>query len=631
MIDSDPVQFEKANTVRRASSIFRWDGAHSGAYVLRSLALIVVDSLAWAAALTLAMVARFEFVYSRVDFGGLTNVIAIAVVAQLVWGLVAGLYPGRWRLASFLETGVVAAGGLLISAGLFSWVLHEDGIRRVPLSVTLASPALFMLFALGARFLVRLSRDLRSVSRHPRYKRALFFGAGEAGHEAVEALMRDPEAEIQPVAFLDDNPARSRLRVGGCRVVGNRNDIAETARRFDADTLVITMPSAPRAAVAEVARIARNEGLDVLILPRMARFLSPEAAVGSIRHLTFSDFLGRDPVRLDLAGMARFIEGRRVLITGAGGSIGSELAAAVRRFSPERLFLLDRDENGLHGIQLRLEGRAMLDTDDLIVANIREADRIREVFEQCTPDVVFHAAALKHVPLLERFPVEAVKTNILGTANVLQMAALVGVDRFVNISTDKAADPVNILGLTKRIGEMLTSSYTDSGMTALSVRFGNVLGSSGSVIPTFRAQIARGGPVTITHPDVTRYFMTIEEAAHLVVQAAVLGRRGEVLVLDMGKPVRIVDLARDLIAELDPGAEIEIVYTGLRPGEKLHELLVGPGERSTGQPHEAIAGYAVPPLSPGLIENLDLSDPVALRAHLEHLIAEPLPQSIAGR
>lgn len=612
----------------------RWRSAHSGGYVIRSLALIVVDWLAWAAALGVAMVARFEFTYARVDFGAVATFIVIAAAAQLLWGIGAGLYPGRWRLASFSETGVIAVGGVLIGSGLFWWALQTDGIRPVPLSVPLAGGALFILFALGARFVVRLSRDVRSVSRHTRHKRALFFGAGEAGHEAVEALMRDPEAEIQPVAFLDDSPAKSRLRVGGCRVVGRRQDIPDAAQRFGADTLVITMPSAPRADVAEVARIARGAGLDVLILPRMARFLSPEAAAGAIRHLTFSDFLGRDPVRLDLGGMARFIEGRRVLITGAGGSIGSELAAAVSRFSPERLFLVDRDENGLHGIQLRLEGRALLDTDDLIVANIREADRMTEVFSQCRPEVVFHAAALKHVPLLERFPVEGVKTNVIGTANVLRAAAAVGVDRFVNISTDKAADPVNVLGLTKRIGEMLTSAFADSGMTAMSVRFGNVLGSSGSVIPTFRAQIARGGPVTITHPEVTRYFMTIEEAAHLVVQAAVLGRRGEVLVLDMGKPVPIVDLARDLIAELDPGADIEIVYTGLRPGEKLHEQLVGPHERPTGQPHEAIAGYAVPPLAAALVENLDLHDAVALRSHLERLIADnanAVAHPIAGR
>ena len=587
---------------------------------IRATALIVLDTVAWTTAFILTIVVRYEFEYSRIDLSGLITTIAVAVAAQIVWGLVVGLYPGKWELASFREAGAVGTGGLLIAVGIFVWIGSIEGTRPIPLSITLAGPMLFVVSALGARFLVRLAREVRAVSRHERSKRALLFGAGEAGHETAGALLRDPTSQILPVAFLDDDPTKTRLRINGCPVVGDRSQIAAAARKFGTDTLVITMPSATRSAIAAVAREARTAGLGVLILPRMARLLSTQVDPGMIRHLTFSDFLGRDPVHIDMPALASSIRGRTVLITGAGGSIGSELAVAVARFDPGSLYLLDRDENALHTLQLRLEGRALLDTNTLIVADIRDARRMHEVFENCTPHVVFHAAALKHVTFLERYPAEAVKTNVIGTANVLEMAALHGVERFVNISTDKAADPVNVLGMTKRIGEMLTAGYAFNGMTAMSVRFGNVLGSSGSVIPTFRAQILRGGPITVTHPDVTRFFMSIEEAAYLVVQAAAVGRSGEVMVLEMGKPVRIVDLAHNLIAELDPGGDIPLEYTGLRPGEKLHEVLVGPADRFTGSPHEGMSSYAVPYLDPAVVEGIDTDDTTTLRSRLEWII-----------
>lgn len=588
---------------------------------VRASALIVLDAAAWTIGLTVAAVVRYEFEYAVVDTGGLARTTLIAVLAQVAWGFAAGLYPGRRRLGSFGEAGVVGGGGLVIGAALFVWVGLTHGARPVPLSVTVAGPALFILGALGARFLARFTREVRSVSRHERRKRTLFFGAGEAGHEVTAALRRDPETDILPVAFLDDDPSKRRLRVYGSPVVGGRSHIAEAARQHHADTLVIAMPSASRSTIAFLAREARDAGLQVLIVPSVARFLDPSALATSIRPLRFEDFLGRDPVRLDMTQMAAFVAERKVLITGAGGSIGSELAAAVTRLGPASLHMLDRDENALHATQLRLEGRALLDTDRLVVADIRDARRMHEVFEHCAPDIVFHAAALKHVTFLERYPAEAVKTNVLGTANVLETAALYGVKRFVNISTDKAADPVNVLGFTKRIGEMLTAGQSSSGMTALSVRFGNVLGSNGSVVPTFRDQILRGGPITVTHRDVTRFFMTIEEAAHLVIQAGAIGRKGEVLVLEMGNPVRIVDLARDLIAELDPGADIEIEYTGLRPGEKLQEVLVCADDRFTGYPHQGISSYAVPPLDATVVEEIETDDPIALRSRLEWIVA----------
>jgi FlaA1/EpsC-like NDP-sugar epimerase len=588
--------------------------------VIRAIALIGLDSASWITALAVATMLRYEFEFARIDLSGLLIAIGMAVGAQILWGLLIGLYPGKWELASFRETGALGAGGLLIAIGLLTWVGVGTDPHPIPLSITVAGPALFVLNSLAARFLMRLARETRAVSRHVRSKRALLFGAGEAGHETAAALLRDRSTEILPVAFLDDDPTRTRLRINGCRVVGGRSRIAAAAREFGADTMIITMPSASRSAVAAIARSAREAGLTVLILPRIALLFSSELDPGMIRPLSYADFLGRDPVRLDIPELASSIRERSVLITGAGGSIGSELAVAVSRFDPSRLYLLDRDENALHALQLRLEGRALLDSDRLIVADIRDARRLHEVFAECTPDVVFHAAALKHVTFLERHPAEAVKTNVFGTANVLEMAALHGAQLFVNVSTDKAADPVNVLGMTKRIGEMLTAGHALNGMTAMSVRFGNVLGSTGSVIPTFRAQILRGGPITITHPDVTRFFMTIEEAAYLVIQAAAIGGNGEVVVLEMGKPVRIVDLARHLVEELNPTGEIPVEYTGLRPGEKLHEVLVGPADRFTGSPHEGMNSYAVPPLNPEIVFGIDVDDTEKLRSRLQWII-----------
>lgn len=586
---------------------------------VRAIILIGVDAAAWLAALALGTALRLDFEYGRIDVGGLTRVTTVVVLAQIVWGFVAGLYPGRWRTGSFHEAGVVGLGAVLIGTADFIWVYFDRPLRSIPLSVTVSSAAIFTLFALGARFTLRLVRDLRGVADHQRDHRAVFFGAGEGGHEAVRALMRDETSTLLPVGFLDDDPAKARLRIEGTRVWGTRADISSVASRLHADTLVITMPSAPRTAVAEVSRLARAAGLQVLILPGMARFLATGIESGHIRPLRFEDFLGRDPVALDLGAMQRFIEGRRVLVTGAGGSIGSELCAAVSRLHPEALVMVDRDENALHALSMRLDGRPPHTPDRQVIADIRDRERILQVFADARPDVVFHAAALKHVAFLESYPTEGVKTNVIGTANVLGAAAAVGVSEFVNVSTDKAADPSNVLGRTKRLGEMLTAWFDGPDMRALSVRFGNVLGTSGSVIPTFQQQIVDGGPLTITHPDATRFFMTVQEAVQLVIHAGAVGSGGKVFVLDMGAPVRVLDLARAMAAELDPGTEIAVEYVGLRPGEKLHEVLVAPDEIAS-EFHEGVTGYAVPAVSPADVADLGGTDGDTIAGRLEWFI-----------
>jgi FlaA1/EpsC-like NDP-sugar epimerase len=344
--------------------------------------------------------------------------------------------------------------------------------------------------------------------------------------------------------------------------------------------------------------------------------LSGTTRIESVRDPRISDLLGRRPVETDVGSVAGYFAGKRILVTGAGGSIGSELCRQLHRFEPAELIMLDRDESALHAVQLDLHGHALLDSDGSVLADIRDARRVRQVFEQFRPQIVFHAAALKHLPLLERYPGEALKTNVWGTCSVLEAAAACGVESFVNISTDKAANPVSVLGYTKRAAERLTAYMADHAAgTYLSVRFGNVLGSRGSVLTALTAQVAAGHPVTVTHPEASRYFMTAGEAVQLVLQAAVIGRDGEVLVLDMGEQVRIADMAHRLVAAVP--RQVDIVYTGLRPGEKLAEDLLGPDEQDERPCHPLIRHVPVSPLPPEAVVGLDPADGVAgLRAAL---------------
>lgn len=352
-----------------------------------------------------------------------------------------------------------------------------------------------------------------------------------------------------------------------------------------------------------------------------------------IRPISHRDLLGRREVHVDLESISAYLAGKRVLVTGAGGSIGSELCVQLRRHGLQSLVMLDRDESALHAVQLALDGRALLDDDCLVVADIRDRQRLAAVFAQHRPDVVFHAAALKHLPLLERHPSEAVKTNVWGTWNVLEASTRVGVERFVNISTDKAADPSCVLGYSKRLAERLTSWFdTQSDTTCLSVRFGNVLGSRGSVLIAFQAQIAAGQPVTVTHPDVTRFFMTVGEAVRLVIQAGAIGSGGEALVLDMGEQVKIADVAQRLIDSA--GSASVISYTGLRPGEKLHEVLIAEGERDLRPVHPYISHVPVPALSPlDAMALVPSDDPQDVTEALREAVAAPvrLPEPVSGQ
>lgn len=557
-----------------------------------------VDLLIVLASVLIAALLRYDF--DRVEALGLPvlTLAGVAAMLHVVVGAVVGPYAVGHERGSYEEILDIGKTVLIWAVPLAVITLFVDqrlGARSLPVSAA----ALATLGMFGARFVLRAART-RPGQRHDDARRVLIFGAGDGGRQLVRSLVRDPSAQLVPVGMLDDDRSKRRLRIEGVRVLGTRERLEEVAERTDATTLAVAVPSADRDLISELRERGERAGLELLILPSTSELLgSPTAA--DLRSLDLADLLGRRPIELDHSAIADTIQGRTVLVTGAGGSIGSELCRQIDRFGPAKLVLLDRDESALHATQISVTGRGLLDDDSVVLADIRDADRMVEVMQTHQPDVVFHAAALKHLPLLEQYPMEAWKTNVLGTRNVLEAAYSAGVRVFVNVSTDKAANPCCVLGHSKRVTERLTADYAArDANTYVSVRFGNVLGSRGSVITAFTAQIEQGGPVTVTHPDVERYFMLIPEACQLVLQAAAIGQDGQVMVLDMGEPSKIEDVAHTLIG-LSGRKDVEIVYTGLRPGEKMSEELFTPGEDIRSTDHPLVSSVDVPSLSPDVV------------------------------
>ena len=568
----------------------------------RGLALGVADCSAWVIALITATYLRFDFQLVVSSWTGFAALLGIAVLAQCSAGASFGLYTGRWRLGSFEDA--YAVGLVAGSTALVVTVVDLAINHPIPLSAALGAGSSAFLAMAGLRFWLRMRAEPRLPSPRDDTSRVIVFGAGDGGTSVIAAMRRAPVTSYVPVALLDDDPSKRRLRVLGVSVRGDRTCLTEVAASVGADTLLVAIPSADAELIRDLALRADAAGLTLRVLPSVAELFGGIVGVDDIRPVSYADLLGRHEVDIDIDSIAQYLTGKRILVTGAGGSIGSELCRQIHRYAPESLVMLDRDESALHAVQLSMEGKALLDSRELVVADIRDRQRLQAVFLEHRPHVLFHAAALKHLPLLEMHPDEAVKTNVWGTWNVLEAAASVGVERFVNISTDKAADPISMLGVSKRIAERLTSWFSGRiDGSCLSVRFGNVLGSRGSVLTAFEAQVASGGPVTVTHPDVTRYFMTVEEAVQLVIQAGAVGQNGDALVLDMGEPVRIADVARRLID--DSGRDIGIEFTGLRPGEKLHEALFADGEPDLRPVHDRISHVPVPALAPADVRSLD--------------------------
>lgn len=573
----------------------------------------VVDVLVWAIALPLTTFSRYDFDLTPMTPGAVMRSVVVAALAQGIFGIATGLYTRRWRYGSFDEVRALAATVLL--TGIVLTVLHVGWfLPGAPRSVPLLTAAVAIAGTVAVRSVWRLYRQQRSRQSLDDARPLVVIGAGEGGEQIIRALLADPTSAYVPVALLDDDPSNARLSIAGVRVRGTVADVADVARHVGASDVLLAAPSADRDVVRRIDRVTNEAGLRLLVLPSVHEIIDG-LGVSDIRPVSEGDLLGRHPAEIDGEAVASYVAGRRVLVTGAGGSIGSELCRQLMRFDPAELIFLERDESALHAVMLSIHGRALLDDPNLVLADIRDRDRVFDVFEQHRPDVVFHAAALKHLPLLESAPAEGWKTNVLGTKNLLDAAQHIGVERFVNVSTDKAANPTSVLGYTKRLTERLTAhTAVECPGTFVSVRFGNVLGSRGSVLPAFRTQAEKGGPITVTHPEITRYFMLIEEAALLTINAGAIGRDGEVLVLEMGEPVRIADVARRFAETHDP--PLEIVYTGLRPGEKLHEDLVALDETGGRPFHPLITHVTVPPIRFADVADFDGLSGTELRVEL---------------
>lgn len=559
----------------------------------------VLDGLSWAIALLIATWLRFDMAADQIEVAGLAVTTAVAACAQLAFGFATGVYQGRHSVGSVEQALTLAAVTTCVGFTVFvgNAIL---AVQLVPRSVPLTAALIAAAIVIGLRLALRRSEELARRPSGPSVKRVIVLGAGSAGRQLIRSMFADGAGVFRPVALLDDDPRKRRLRVDGVPVRGASTDLARVAAAEGAEVLIVAAAGIAPADLKEVSRAAVSANLTVKVLPPLHEIFRSFVRVDDLRDLDIADLLGRRQIDTDVQAIAGYLKDRRVLVTGAGGSIGSELCRQIRRFGPAELMMLDRDESALHAVQLSIEGRALLDSPDVILADLRDRASIFEIFRARRPEVVFHAGALKHLPMLEQYPIEGWKTNVLGTRNILDAAAEVGVQRLVNISTDKAANPCSTLGRTKRIAERLVAhTATEVPGTYLSVRFGNVLGSRGSVLTTFAGQLAAGGPITITHPDVTRFFMTTAEAVQLVIQAGAIGRPGQALVLDMGTPVRIVDVARQLMEIL--GNVAPIVYTGLRAGEKLHEEMFGVGESDERPFHPAISHVAVPALAPAAL------------------------------
>jgi len=562
--------------------------------------LFVADVLAWAIGILAALILRFDFNFERIQWGWTLALIGVTALLQLVAGLVFWLYRSRYELGSFDEVRVLAfdVTAVVVLAWIFAYLVgYGNGIPRS--TMIIAAPIGFTLMA-AIRYVIRHLAE-RRLKPGGEAERALIYGAGYLGTQTVKRLLTDTASELLPVGILDDDPSKKNFETRSVRVLGSFAELDSAARVTRASVLLVCIGDADASLMRRIDESASRLGLTVLVLPPLDRILHNASSISDVRELSIEDLIGRHPVRLEAESIAEYLQDKRVLVTGAGGSIGSELCRQLARFAPRELMMLDRDETALQESQLSISGHGLLDTNDVVLADIRDADALVRIFQERKPEVVFHAAALKHLPMLEQYPDEAWKTNVLGTLNVLRAAQAADVGTFVNVSTDKAANPTSVLGHSKRVAEKLVAWMAEeTGRRYLSVRFGNVIGSRGSMLPTFRKLIDAGGPLTVTHPDVTRFFMTIPEACQLVIQAGGIGRPGEVLILDMGEPVSILDVARRMIEQ--SGKNIEIVFTGLRHGEKLHEELTGDGEGNERPFHDKISHAHVDTLSP---EGLD--------------------------
>jgi FlaA1/EpsC-like NDP-sugar epimerase len=566
-----------------------------------------------------------------------------------------GVYSRYWPFASLDEI-LLLAGSLFVATLLITVfsivVLKALGITSAPRSM----PILIYLLALVGTGAPRIAMRVFTYRRHWHVRNGssahvLIMGAGFAGALIVQELRRNPQLGMEVVGFLDDDETKRGMRIHGLPVLGNRNEIAQLALQYDVHQVIIALPSAPGITIREVVKICEDAGVMTKIMPGIYELLEGKVSINQLRKVEIEDLLRREPIQTDISAVKTLLHGRRVLITGGGGSIGSEICRQILQCEPSQIIILGHGENSVFEIENELLRYLAKKAPDAalncavkgVIADLRMPERLQAVFAEYRPQVVFHAAAHKHVPLMEYNPTEAITNNVIGTRNVLDTCLHNGVEHFVMISTDKAVNPTSMMGACKRVAELLVlQASRASGKPYVAVRFGNVLGSRGSVVLTFRQQIAAGGPVTVTHPDMRRFFMTIPEAVQLVLQASVIGHGGEIFTLDMGAPVRLVDLAHDMIrlSGLEVGRDIDIKFTGIRPGEKLFEELFIKGEDYHRTSSEKIfiasnASSIIPENLDSIVDALDIAarsgDVISIYNLLQRLIPEYKPSSLPTR
>jgi FlaA1/EpsC-like NDP-sugar epimerase len=576
---------------------------------LRNKYLIIIDSIIFVITPLLALLLSSDGTMglrTYISELGRVTIIFLFIKIIVLWNL--RFYRFYWRYASIEELiniilymGITTVIQMLIFYNLD--LLPYVNIVKLPPSIPLIDGLLACIFVGGVRFSIRIiERTRQKYTVFSLQERVLIVGAGNAGIDLVEEMQRNPQLGFNPIAFVDDDPQKLHAKIRGITVVGDRHTIPNIVQSLQIQKVIIAMPTVAGKIIREIVDICQATGIQTSTLPGIHEILNNRVRIDSIRDVRIEDLLRRDPVETDIERVAQFLQGKSVLITGAGGSIGSELCRQICKCRPAEIMLMGHGENSVFNIQQELEQLIKILQEDgkaqqysprisTFIADIRFKERLKHAFEKFQPDVIFHAAAHKHVPLMELNSPEAITNNVLGTKNLLDMALEYDVQNFVMISTDKAVNPTNVMGASKRVAEMLVlQAAKDSGRPYVAVRFGNVLGSRGSVVPTFKKQIAAGGPITVTHPDICRYFMTIPEAVQLVLQAAVVGTGGEVFMLNMGQPVKIVDLAKELIrlSGYEVNKDIDIVFTGLRPGEKLFEELFIDGEEYEPTQHKKL-------------------------------------------
>jgi len=565
---------------------------------IRQILLLIADAVLINLSFWFALMIRFEGTtgllnnqagqYISVYMDVFIYVTAVKIVVFYIFKM----YSSLWRYASIEELMQVVFASLVATMATVSLVTAMQ--LTMPRSIYILTALIDIVLVGGVRFFYRYLRRARRPSFYLNKngrKNVMVIGGGEAGSLLIKEYKSNPEADSIPVAILDDDKTKQGMELNGVKIVGTTDDFVKVSEKYEIDEAVIAIPSANRDTIKKILDTAKETRVKMRTLPSIYNLADGKVKISEIRDVSIEDLLGRDEVNLHVGDLEKLITDKSILVTGGGGSIGSELCRQICRFNPSRLNIVDVYENHAYQLELDLKKQYPNIEINLIIASVRDPERLDEVFNKYKPQVVFHAAAHKHVPIMENNPKEAIKNNVMGTYNMVNVSKKHNIEKFVMISTDKAVNPTNVMGATKRISEMIVQSQKGKSSTEfVAVRFGNVLGSSGSVIPLFKKQIKEGGPVTITHEDIIRYFMTIPEAAQLVLQAGAIAKGGEIFILDMGEPVKILDLAKNLIhlSGFKPYEDIPIEITGLRPGEKLYEELLLDKDNNIATKHEKI-------------------------------------------